>query len=39
MVDDLAKACDTEKIFVMFNEKSDLVSNKYTTNLIYTLTF
>ena len=29
MVDDLAKACGTEKIIVQFRENSDLVSNIY----------
>ena len=27
MVDDLAKACGTEKIIVLFRENTDLVSN------------
>ena len=30
MVDDLAKACDTEKIIVLFSGNPDLVSNIYT---------
>ena len=30
MVDNLTKACDTEKIIVPFRENSDLVSNIYT---------
>ena len=30
MVDELAKACDTEKIIVLFSENTDLVSNIYT---------
>ena len=29
MVDDLIKACDTEKITVLFSENPDLVSNIY----------
>ena len=30
MVDDLTKACGTYKIFVLFDENTDLVSNRYT---------
>ena len=30
MVDDLVKACDPEKITVLFSENPDLVSNIYT---------
>ena len=29
MVNDLVKACGTEKIFVLFRENTDLVSNIY----------
>ena len=31
MVDDLGKACGTEKIIVLFSENPDLVSNMYTS--------
>ena len=34
MVDDLVKACDTEKIIVLFSENPDLVSNIYTVALV-----
>ena len=30
MVDDMAKACGTERIIVLFSENTDLVSNIYT---------
>ena len=30
MVDNLAKACGTKKIIVLFSENTDLVSNIYT---------
>ena len=30
MADDLAKACGTEKIIVLFSEHTDLVSNIFT---------
>ena len=33
MVDDLAKACGTKKIIILFSENTDLVSNTYSCNL------
>ena len=36
MVDDLAKACDTEKITVLFNENPDRVKYIYMQNRMKT---
>ena len=35
MVDDLAKACGTKKIIVLFNENTDRVSNIEAMDMLY----